>query len=119
LLNIGEYTGKNLRYPLEFKHGSNTKDYSQGPYLMFNKDFDPLQILQDLQGQVSQCSKNITQLAQNIQQMRDLNSRVVDQLNQQTHAINALDQNQQDHDGRIRLIEITKQYENQNPNTHN
>jgi hypothetical protein len=85
---------------------------------MFNKDFDPLQILQDLQGQVSQCSKNITQLAQNIQQMRDLHSRVVDQLNQQTHAINALDQNQQDHDGRIRLIEITKQYENQNKNDH-
>jgi hypothetical protein len=50
--------------------------------------------------------------------MRDLHSRVVDQLNQQTHAINALDQNQQDHDGRIRLIEITKQYENQNKNDH-
>jgi len=83
---------------------------------MFNKDFDPLQILQDLQNQVTQCSKNITQLAQNIHQIRELQGRIVDQLNQQTHAINALDQNQQDHDGRLRLIEITRQYENHNKN---
>lgn len=85
---------------------------------MFNRDFDPLQIMQDLQTQVTQCTKNITQLAQSLHQMRELQQQVIDQLNQQTHAINALDTNQQDHDGRLRLIEITRQYENQNKNEH-
>jgi hypothetical protein len=85
---------------------------------MFNRDFDPLQIMHDLQGQVAQSSKNITQLAQSIHQLRELQQQIIDQLNQQTHAINALDTNQQDHDGRIRLMEIARQYENQNTNTN-
>lgn len=84
---------------------------------MFQKDFDPLQILHDLQGQVTQCSKNITQLALALNQQREMQEKIIAQLNEQTHAINALDTNQQDHDGRIRLMEIARQYESKSNDT--
>jgi septal ring factor EnvC (AmiA/AmiB activator) len=63
---------------------------------MFSPDFDPLQMLQDLQRQVNQCSHNLSQLNHALNQQRELQQQVIDQLNIQTAAINSLDTIQTD-----------------------
>ena len=76
-------------------------------------DFDPLAELEKLKQQNQHTQATIQQLITAVREIQTLQGRIIDQLNQQTGAINALDENQQDHDGRLRLIEITRQYENQ------
>jgi chromosome segregation ATPase len=79
---------------------------------MFPK-FDPFDELEQLKAHRDQTIQIVQQLTAAVRQLQATDQQIIDQLNQQTGALNALDANQQDHDGRLRLIEITRQYENQ------
>lgn len=85
---------------------------------MFDGDFDPLTVLQDLQGQVLQISKNIHQIATAFNQNRELQQQMVDQINQQIEAINAHDVSLYDLHDRVRLLEAARQYETTKNNTN-
>lgn len=85
---------------------------------MYDRDFDPLTVLQDLQGQLLQCSKNINKLATAFNQNRELQQQMVDQLNQMIAAINQHDTSLYDLHDRVRLLEAARQYENNNTNIH-
>ena len=78
---------------------------------MYDKDFDPLQSLADIQGQLLQCSKNITQIALAHNQARELQQQMITQLNEMTAAINAHDVSLYDLHDRVRLLEAARQYE--------
>jgi hypothetical protein len=78
---------------------------------MFDPNFDPLQQLLDLQKQILQCGNNITQLAKNNHQRAELQTQMIDQMNKQTEAINNIDAILIELNNRIRLLEITDQYE--------
>jgi hypothetical protein len=78
---------------------------------MFDPNFDPLQQLLDLQKQLLQCGNNITQLAKNNHQRAELQTQMIDQMNKQTEAINNIDAILIELNNRIRLLEITDQYE--------
>lgn len=84
---------------------------------MYNDEFDPLRVLQDLQAQVLQCSKNITQIAAAFNQNRELQQQMVEQLNQMIQAINAHDVSLYDLHDRVRLLEAARQYETTKNNT--
>lgn len=79
---------------------------------MFHK-FDPFERLQELTDQYQYLQRINQQVVEALKQLQQTEQRIINQLNQQTEAINALDQNQQQHDGRLTLIEIARQYENQ------
>jgi methyl-accepting chemotaxis protein len=85
---------------------------------MYDKDFDPLTVLQDLQGQLLQCSKNINQLATAFNQNRELQQQMVNQMNQMIEAINQHDTSLYDLHDRVRLLEAARQYENTNQTIH-
>ena len=85
---------------------------------MYDRDFDPLTVLQDLQGQVLQIGKNVKQVAIAHNQMRELQQQMVDQLNQMIAAINQHDTSLYDLHDRVRLLEAARQYENNNTNIH-
>lgn len=84
---------------------------------MYDQDFDPLRVLQDLQGQVLQVSKNLNQVAIAHNQMRELHQQMVEQLNQMIEAINAHDVSLYDLHDRVRLLEAARQYETTKNNT--
>lgn len=85
---------------------------------MFDNEFDPMATLLDLQGQVLQCSKNITQIATAFNQNRELQQQMVNQLNQMIEAINQHDASLYDLHDRLRLLEAARQYENTNQTRH-
>jgi len=85
---------------------------------MYDKDFDPLTVLQDLQGQLLQCSKNINQLATAFNQNRELQQQMVNQMNQMIEAINQHDTSLYDLHDRVRLLEAARKYETTNQTSH-
>lgn len=85
---------------------------------MYDDNFDPMATLLDLQGQVLQCSKNITQIATAFNQNRELQQQMVEQLNQMIAAINAHDVSLYDLHDRVRLLEAARQYETTKNNTN-
>ena len=84
---------------------------------MYDADFDPMAVILDLQGQVLQCSKNITQIAKALNQQTILHQQMVEQLNQMIQAINAHDVSLYDLHDRVRLLEAARQYETTKNNT--
>ena len=76
-------------------------------------EFDPLAELEALKQQHQHTQAIIQQLITAVKEIQLVQGRVIDQLNQQTQATNALDENQQRHDGRLLLMEIARQYEDQ------
>jgi methyl-accepting chemotaxis protein len=85
---------------------------------MYDRDFDPLTVLQDLQGQVLQIGKNVTQIAIAHNQMRELQQQMVGQMNQMIEAINQHDTSLYDLHDRVRLLEAARQYENTKQTIH-
>ena len=79
---------------------------------MFPK-FDPYDRLMELSQECQHLQEVNKQVIEALKQLQVTEQRIIHQLNQQTQAINALDENQQNHDGRLRLMEIARQYEDQ------
>ena len=78
---------------------------------MFDPDFDPLQQLRSLQLTSIKQSQNIQQLANGITARGELLTQMIDQIEQQTRAINHLDGVVNELHDRLRLLEIARQYE--------
>ena len=78
---------------------------------MIDPDFDPLKELRTLQSQLLQQSNNLTQLARGFNQRSELMQQMIDQLNQQTDAINHIDGLCNELNDRLRLLEMVRQYE--------
>lgn len=87
---------------------------------MFDPNFNPLDTLEQLQKQLKQCSDNIIQLARALNARGDQQQQIIDQINQQTSAINSHDLQINDIHNRLRLLEVARQYENttKNDNSH-
>jgi hypothetical protein len=86
---------------------------------MFDNEFDPMATLLDLQGQVLQCSKNITQIAAAFNQNRELQQQMIEQMNQMIEAINKHDVSLFDLHDRLRLLEAARQYDTTKNNKSN
>ena len=85
---------------------------------MFDRDFDPMTTLLELQGQVLQIGRNVNQMAIAHNQMRELQTQMVEQMNKMIEAINQHDASLYDLHDRVRLLEAARQYENTNQTTH-
>lgn len=85
---------------------------------MLDPNFNPYDTLEEVQKQLKQCSNNIMQLATALNARGELLQQIIDQLNQQTTAINEHDRMIYEMHDRLRLLEVARQYENTTKNNN-
>jgi hypothetical protein len=78
---------------------------------MFDPDFDPLTKLEKLDTQVNALHTLVQKLIESHNQNIELLKQIIEQINQQTGAINAHDLQINEIHNRLRLIEVARQYE--------
>jgi ABC-type transporter Mla subunit MlaD len=85
--------------------------------MMFDKKYDPYELLQNLARQHAKQSELVKQMTEALQQHRDIIEQLIAQLNQNTDYVHAQNADiKQIHD-RLTLLEIARQYENTQDNT--
>jgi len=78
---------------------------------MIDPNFNPYDLIQDLQKQIVKCLNNQARITEQSAQQHQLNSQLIEQINQQTEIINRHDLVIHDLHNRLQLIEIARQYD--------
>ena len=82
---------------------------------MLDPNFNPYDLLKELERQCLITARNVSELAKNLSQQATLQQQMLIHINQLTEAINRQDQAMTDLHNRVRLLEVAREYE-QNKN---
>jgi len=83
---------------------------------MIDPNFDPLAKLEHLDAKVKALQEMVNHLVESHNQNITVLKQVIEQINQQTGAINAHDLQINEIHNRLRLLEVARQYETNNTN---